>query len=327
MTGWHQASEERRTHFTFKGIAVLLSLTLVGLSAQSLANSETLPKHSRERLSGVVQILAKSASGRKLLEQAMQFWNLKDVKEVVRFLRWDSASRTDAVLIRHFDPRTGTEDRERKVTVFLRSNQKLEEVVMDLAHELSHAVAKPVWDPYDPDLSAGDYLYSSIEGPGGEIDAVARECQVATELSGFGDFDLSRCERYLKPVAQEEQKILRDLIRVDFYKVGRWYSKLKESLGVQIKRFPLLSSQNPRLYSSTGQSPYPYALLREYEELTQIACENSRNRLRSFSDRQPASVGNRDPSRSVRLFLESRCGSTSVSGASSRRGGNPHHDS
>jgi hypothetical protein len=326
MTGWYPAREKRRTQGTFRGITVLLGLTLVGLSAQSLANSDTLPKHSKERLSGVVQILAKSASGRKLLEQAMQFWNLKDFKEVVRFLRWDSASRTDAVLIRHFDPRTGTEDRERKVTVFLRSNQKLEEVVMDLAHELSHAVAKPVWDPYDPDLSAGDYLYSSIEGPGGEIDAVARECQVATELSGFGDFDLSRCERYLKPVAQSvaqaEQKILRELIRVDFYKVGRWYTKLKESLGVQIKRFPLLSSQNPRLYSSTGQSPYPYALLREYEELTQIACENSRNRLRSFSDRQPASVGNRDPSRSVRLFLESRCGNTSVSGASSRGNGN-----
>jgi hypothetical protein len=283
-------------------------------STQPLANAETLPKHSRERLTGVVQVLGKSPSGRLLLEQAKQFWNLSEAREMVQFLKWDSASRTDAVLIRHFDPRTGTEDRERRVTVFLKANQKLEEVVMDLAHELSHAVSKPVWDPYDPDLSPADYLLSSIEGPGGEIEAVSRECQVAFELQSYGSFDLSRCRRYLQASREGSAPVVkRDLIRADFYKVGHWYVHLKEKLGNQIGRFPLLSSQSPRLYSSTGQSPYPYALLKEYEELNQIACENSRNRLRSFSDRQPASAGNRDPSRSVRLFLESRCQATAVS--------------
>lgn len=108
------------------------------------------------------------------------------------------------------------------------------------------------------------------------------------------------------------------MIRADFYKVGRWFPKLRERLGDQSRRFPLLSSQTPRLYSSTGQSPYPYALLREYDELTEIACENSRNRLKSFTERQPASAGNRDPSRSVRTFIESRCGQTAISGGPSR---------
>lgn len=293
------------------------------LVSQPLASAETLPKFSRERLQGVIQILAKAPSGRRLLEAAQSLWKLEDPRQVIDFLRWDNASRTDAVLIRHFDPRTGLEDRERKITVYLRAEQKLEEVVMDLAHELSHAVAKPIWDPYDPELSAGDYLYSSIEGPGGEIEAVAGECRVAHELSSVGDFDLSRCIRYSGNGAMAQ--VRKDLIRADFYRVGRWYSKLQERLGSQIRRFPLLSQQAPRLYSSTGQSPYPYALIREFDELTQIACENSRNRLRSFADRAPASAGNRDPGRSVRLFLESRCGATSVSGVSGlpARGGRP----
>lgn len=155
MTGWFSSGgrlEQRGRKLGAAGLCLAL------LTSQPLASAETLPKQSQERLQGVVRILGKAASGKKLLEQAQAFWNLKDAREVVRFLRWDSASRTDAVLIRHFDPRTGIEDRERKVTVYLRSNQKLEEVVMDLAHELSHAVAKPVWDPYDPELSAGDYL-------------------------------------------------------------------------------------------------------------------------------------------------------------------------
>jgi len=302
-------SESRKQWGTWASLLALLA-------SQPLATAETLPKYSRERLQGVLQVLDKAPAGKKLLEQAVSLWGLEDSREVIRFLKWDSASRTDAVLIRHFDPKTGLEDRERKVTVFLRAEQRLEEVVMDLAHELSHAVGKPVWDPYDPQLSAGDYLLSSIEGPGGEIEAVARECQVAQELKAVGDFDLSRCERYYDraPVAGAAQ-VRKEVIRADFYRVGRWFPKLQERLGEQLKRFPMLSSQAPRLYSSTGQSPYPYALVREFDELTQIACENSRNRLRSFSDRQPASAGNKDPSRSVRLFLESRCGATSVSGS------------
>ncbi len=307
--------------FLTSGLACVLCLVL--LMTQPVANAETLPKHSKERLQGLIQILSKSVSGRKLLEQARVFWNLDDALDIARYLKWDAASRTDAVLIRHFDPRTGLEDRERRVTIFLRANQKLEEAVMDLAHELSHAVSKPVWDPYDPDLSAADYLYTSIEGPGGEIEAVSRECQVSYELQGLGEFDLSRCERYFGSTGgstggtlrrDETPHVIRDLIRADFYKVGKWYPKLRERLGTHLRRFPMLSAQAPRLYSSTGQSPYPYALLREYEELTEIACENSRNRLRSFSDRQPASAGNRDPSRSVRVFIESRCGGDGVSG-------------
>lgn len=184
MTGWLTSGWRLEGRGTKAGGWRLCAALVSALTAtQPLANAETLPKQSQERLQGVVQVLGKSPSGKRLLEQAQAFWNLKDSREVVRFLRWDTASRTDAVLIRHFDPRTGIEDRERKVTVYLRANQKLEEVVMDLAHELSHAVAKPVWDPYDPQLSAGDYLYSSIEGPGGEIEAVSRECQVAHELA------------------------------------------------------------------------------------------------------------------------------------------------
>jgi hypothetical protein len=272
------------------------------LLSRPLSHAETLPRESHERLRAVVQILMRSATGRGMVESAKRFWKVDSDRDLSRFLKWDRASRTDAVLIRHFNPKTGTEEREREVTISLRSQQKLEEVVLDLAHELSHALSKPIWDPYDPKLTAGDYLHSALEGRGGEIEAVGTECRVAQELASLVEsIDLSRCDSYIV-----DGRVTNERIREDFYRVGNWYPGLSSRLGADVSRFPLLSPKAPKLFSSTGHSPYPVALLEEFEQITAAACDNSRSRLKSFSGREPASAP-ADPERSVREFLKRRC--------------------
>ncbi|NDD91652.1 hypothetical protein EBZ37_06170, partial [bacterium] len=179
-----------------------LALGLVFLQtllSRPVSHAEPLPRESLERLQGSVQILMRSPTGRSLVDAAKGLWGVNTEREMTSFLKWGRASRTDAVLIRHFDPATGAEKREREVSVSLRAEQRLQDVVLDLAHELSHAVSKPIWDPYDPTLTAGDYLYSSLEGRGGEIEAVRNECRVAVELSALiKDMDLARCEAYFE---------------------------------------------------------------------------------------------------------------------------------
>ncbi|MEN9724067.1 MAG: hypothetical protein RJB38_2053 [Pseudomonadota bacterium] len=274
-------------------------------SSRWLSHAEALPRESSDRLRAVFQILGRSPSGRELLEAAQDHWKLSSEKELSRFIKWDRSSRTDAVLIRHFNPSSGVEERERQVTVSLKSTQRLEEIVLDLAHELIHATAQPAWDPYDPQLSAAQYVHAAIEGKGGEVEAVVRECQVALELAPILKSEsLGRCEPYI-----EDEAVVASLVRQDFYRVGSWHSKLLKEFGKDHERFPLLSAKAPRLYSSTGHSPYPAALLQEFQELTASACENSKNRLKtlSASRRSPSAEGSGQSLEKVQDFIERRC--------------------
>jgi hypothetical protein len=243
------------------------------------------------RLRSVLKVLSKAPTGRELLFKAAALWNTsKEESEIwdglLEHLRWGTASRTDAVLTRHYDPSTHREKREREVTIYLKAGAPIADNVMDLAHELSHATAGGNWDPYDPELTAGKYIWSAIEGKGGEVDAVVAECSVGSELSTSSRsrgtpgrspaalFDkeswASRCATY--------RPNLREKIKREFYRVGQWQKKLKTRLGEEAALFPLLTKEDPTLYSSTGRAPYPVALLREFEELTSSACKNSEHR-------------------------------------------------
>jgi hypothetical protein len=169
--------------------------------------------------------------------------------------------------------------------IYLRRDQSLQETILDLAHEMTHAVSGPQWDPYDPNLTPGLYIKTAIEGTGGEVEAVLNECHVSEELAQRFGTKNARCEGYFRGLTGDEAKakILRD-----FYRVGQWREALSEGLNGEEKLFPHLSDQKPTLYSSTGNSPYPISLLREYEELTKVACSNSVRRMGTL--RKPASI-------------------------------------
>jgi len=253
----------------------------------------------RDRLNHAIEVLGRVKSGERLLQRAQEFWKVGSAEELRGFLRWGLSSRTDAVLTRHYNPTTGEESRERKVLIYLREGQSLEELTLDMAHELIHATSKPGWDPYDPSLTGARYIFSAIEGAGGEVEAVETECLVAAELSKSFGTSLERCKNYLHGTT-----VLRERIRADFYKVGTWYDDLVARLGAELATFPLLSKDTPKLYSSTGRTPYPHALLKEFDEITSIACENTKRRISAVASRAPASETASDPAVS---FLAQRC--------------------
>lgn len=269
----------------------------------SLAPSLSL---GADRLRDAVTVLLRVPSGRELVKQAQELWGVSEPMGILSHLKASDVSRTDAVLTRFFAPGTGKERRERKVTVYIKTDQRLEDVVMDLAHELVHATARPAWDPYDPSLTAAGYIEASIEGAGGEVAAMVVECRTGLELQDLirDGSSLDRCKDYL-----QAREIAPERVKRDFYRVGRWGSELVRKLGPELRRLPLLSSDPPRLYSSTGGAPYPMALLQEFEAITQVACENTRRRVSASSDRKPASSGRSKSlaAADARRFLLHRC--------------------
>lgn len=274
----------------------------IALAASPWGAASAAEATTRDRLLIALDILAHVPAGRELLGRAQRYWDIPRPEGLRKVLRWGKASKTDAMLTRHFNPVTGAETRERQVTVYLREDQRLEDIVLDLAHELVHATSRPSWDPYDPQLTAGKYIWAAIEGEGGEVDAVESECRVGFEiLERYGAASPSsrRCRGYVGG----GERLSRDLIRRDFYRVGKWSAEIQARLGGERDLFPLLNPDSPRLYSSTGNAPYPVALYREYEEITQIACENTRKRVQA--SRSPASGA--PPDAAAPAFIARRC--------------------
>jgi hypothetical protein len=278
------------------------------------------------RIDLAIQVLLRVPSGKAEIEKALATWKIDRPEDLGQVIKSGGVSRTDAVLTRHYDPETGKESRDREVTIYINTAQSLTNVVLDLAHEMVHATSRPSFDPYDPNLTRAQYIHSAIDGAGGEVQAVAMECRVASELSRNYQIPLKRCQSYLniKSGNGQEIEVKTDLIRRDFYRVGQWNNELLQVLGSEASLLSDLSPESPHLYSSTGNAPYPVALLKEYETLTRIACENSRKRIVSQSstsgsqsqgssmNRAPAGgvqsgVSNDGQADSTSMFLQRRC--------------------
>ncbi len=277
---------------------------LVGMSA--VIASAQAPADAREALEEVLERLHQSSRGKPLLERAVRLWKLGTYRDLTGVIVLGTQSKTDSVLTRHFDPGTGKETRERSVHVLIKAAQPREDVLLDLAHELVHATSRAEWDPYDPELTPVRYITSSIEGPGGEVEAVVAECEVALEIYGQAETAQKRCGHYR---TQAPGSLSRDEIRKDFYRVGKWYADIRKKTGSDAPSLQYLSPDRPRLFSSTGGAPYPVSLFREYQELTAIACENSRQRAvatgraagSNGAGRRPAAISD------ANLFLAQRC--------------------
>ena len=291
----------RSTLFTRLGL-VFVFLFAGGVSAilkEQVGSSVAFQQPVEARFKNIYELLQKGPIAHRILQKVATLWGLKHPSLIVQNLKWGESSRTDTVLTRRFNPQTGVEERERQTTIFLRRDQSDGEIALDLIHELVHAGARPTFDPYDPELTVGKYIWNAIEGEGGEVDAVLAECQVAFELSLKAEASISRCQNYIeKSGLSHSTHLSRELVRKDFYRTGKWYSELKENLDSELSLFPLLSQESPQLYSSTGHAPYPAALMEEFHEITEVACVNSRSRLNSSQVDQQGIV---------RRFVQSRC--------------------
>lgn len=277
--------------FLFSVCVAMGTLSLV------LAESSSLPPSQPSiALEQVIETLSQSPSGERLLARA---------GTQLERLKWGPVSRTDAILTRHFEASTGQEKREREVTIYLKQDQGLEESVLDLAHELIHALSGPQWDPYDPGLTSVGYIQAVIDGVGGEVDALVSECSVSLELAELKGWNPGRCIRYGKP---GNSHVDREKVRKDFYTVGKW-KKTVEAIflkeGLEKNALPLMSDEHPVFYSSTGRAPYPASLAQEFKELTEIACGNSLRRLSTLSS--TLSSEGLKAKTSAQDFVQKRC--------------------
>ncbi len=267
-----------------------------------------------DRIRKAVETLHELPTGEILLKKSLRSWKHREIPELIPHFKWGDSSRTDTVLTRHYNPKTGAEEREREVTLFLKEDQTDVELALDLAHELVHATAHPSFDPYDSSLTAGKYIRAALEGEGGEVEAVITECQIGHELSLRLGVSIARCEDYLSTNAKGEKRIERNKVLNDFYRVGNWKGKLLSELGEEARSFPLLSQDSPKFYSSTGHAPYPVVLFKEFEEITNAACDNTRKRMTSVASREPANQSegqlnpiNPEKQQDIRKFIQSRC--------------------
>jgi hypothetical protein len=276
------------------------------------------PGSSQSRVDLAIQILLRVPSGKAEIEKALANWSIDRAENLTQVIKAGEVSRTDAVLTRHYDPETGKETREREITIYINTAQSLTNIVLDLSHEMVHATSRPSFDPYDPNLTRAQYIHSAIDGAGGEVQAVAMECRVAAELSKNFQIPLKRCKAYLDVRSGSDQELVKaepnvEKIRRDFYRVGKWNNELLQVLGGEASLLPHLSPESPQLYSSTGNAPYPVALLKEYEALTRIACDNSRKRIVSQSASQSSgqAASGRAPAGvetdATSMFLQRRC--------------------
>lgn len=282
-------------------VPALAATLLICLPLAGLSDGTILTRDSDLRLA--LKRLQQVSAGARLIRRALDFWELDQPEQLVNVFRWGEVSKTDSVLTRHFDPKTGREYREREVTIYIKRGQRFAELVLDVAHELVHATQRPAWDPYDPKLTAATYIQSTIEGPGGEIDAVLVECEVGRQLAALRHDPGARCKEF------PDENGDRSEVRADFYRVGRWSRELESGLGAEAPLLAQLSGKAPKLLSSTGRAPYPVALLREYEQLTEVACENSRKRLAVVNARRAPAASERsgELKRGILDFIKKRC--------------------
>ena len=250
----------------------------------------------------LISVLQSIPEGKKILEKTM-----RKNPNFLSQLHVGKASYTESTFVRTYSLLDGEERIEIHHELTLNEKLPLAEAVVDLAHELLHFTEKGMLDPYKEGFTLKEFVRNGIEGPGGELLALAEECKVAWSLekayrkypvhvlcsayhASNGGFDYAKAKR-------------------DYYAVGSW---LKEAPGDLVTGVPELNDRPVRFTSSYAAKPYPVALTQEFAETRRAACANNRRKYRliaaqTVSDRRPASgslVSERDR---LKRFEEKFC--------------------
>lgn len=251
----------------------------------------------KEGIRHLVRILVKSKTGKKLLYLAKEKAVLQG-DTLLQVILVGDGSLTDTTLIRKFSPTNPEEVRyETDTKVYVNKNLNTMDAVLDLAHELTHFVYREAFNPYKQNFKLGEFIHSTVEGRGGEVDAFMSECKVKKELFPKARNTSSNCSKVRD---SQTGKLSRNLGAQQFYRVGEFSSKFKKDLlrlNVSHHQFPMLSSASSDFISSAYGKPYPVAAMEEYVTIMRKACQNDYKRLSLLSrakGRLPASVINSD---------------------------------
>ncbi len=244
--------------------------------------------HDTKRL---IDILSRSKTGKKLIQQAKEK-AAQTGRTLLDVIKPGQGSLTDTTLLRRFSSRSPSSVvYEQKSTVFIDKESRTYDAILDLAHELTHFAFRENFNPYRKNFSIQEFISSTIEGKGGEVDAYIMECQVLLEL-----FSAKVAKRYQcnEIIDKATHSISRKLTIQKFYQVGELYTKFSDLLEKQSLResFPLLGKAGAVFISSAYGLPYPVAAYYEYRSVLEKACDNDKRRMVYFekNKRSPASL-------------------------------------
>lgn len=232
-----------------------------------------------ESLRLMVGLLQKSPIGKKLILAAKRKAN--DYGQTFyEIIKVGSGSITDTTLIRKFSPSNPSQViYETRSKVYIDKNLSLFNAVLDLAHELTHYTRRTAFNPYNSNFSLKDFIKSTVEGKGGEVEAYIVECQVMGELFPRLKNKKSNCEKVYDYSLGSYQK---KLGIKQFYRVGDYlkeFINLKNNWEPKESDFPYLTGRDPIFVSSAYGLPYPVAAIREYQSIMSKVCRNDKKRL------------------------------------------------
>lgn len=265
-------------------IMLALLISGNGVGAQAAAKSWEWNGGWRN-VSQLVKVLSSVPEGQAVLAQAR--------KKNARFLRHvkpGRASFTESTFSRSYSLLDGKEQVQTNHEVTISQSLSLADAAVDLAHELVHFSEKQMLDPYGAGFTRKRFVVQGIEGQGGELDALAKECGVAWALERkYKNFPRHLlCQRYRGQgnVFQREQA------RRDYYALGAWQRFATDRLR---KELPDLHAGEVVFTSSYAEKPYPLALAEEFASTRAAACANNRRKYRLISaqaqsGRVPASL-------------------------------------
>ncbi len=266
-------------------------------------------KNDKERVEKLIELLSKSSTGEKVVFKAkMKALELGSTLEDLVLI--GEGSLTDTTLVRRFLPSDIKKvDYESRSVVYINRSHNLQDALLDFAHELTHFSFRTAFNPYVVNFNLKDFIKSTIEGRGGEVDAYMVECKVLQETFSENTWRGSNCSRLL----DEQGKLSRAMTIQKFYQVGNHLRLLKKELGqhlLQLEDFPQVNDDEAQYISSAYGVPYPLAALREYASIMERSCLNDYKRmalLRDSKGRSPASqIDSSDKSKMTQDFKK-RC--------------------
>jgi hypothetical protein len=255
------------------------------------SNWSKISKNSEQNVRYLIEVLKRTHTGTRLLKEA----SLKAAhsgETIFDILKPGDGSLTDTTLVRKFSQFNPHEIvYETRSKVYINRDLTMLDAVLDTAHELTHFTYRSPFNPYTYKMSVNDFITSTIEGTGGEVDAFMMECKVLFELFPTQLGSRNNCRKI-----QEGGSFSRTKAIQEFYKVGSYLADFEKELS----RFKASSSDtqvtqdNISFISSAYGAPYPLAAVREYMAVMSKVCENDKKRFAYVDaglNRSPASIG------------------------------------
>ena len=292
-----------------RGFTFLLLLLVQSASASYLFVEGRFESHknwlsfsSKEALSvkNLLMQLKKSPTGKVLIQKAKEKAAAQG-ESLLDVIKAGNGSLTDTTLVRRFSK--GDADSiqyQSRSLVYLNRSLTQYDALMDLAHELTHFVFRKDFNPYTKNFTLAQFISSTIEGKGGEVQAFMMECRVHYEL-----FRNKSPRGNCHNVHDEKSgKFSRSLTVRQFYQLGNYYDSFIAMLRkYDIEgEFPLVTDNKASFVSSAYGIPYPVAAFEEYLSVLSKVCANDRKRLGYLQQRSPASAS------FIRQEFEHRCG-------------------